>query len=77
MEHRQDCRPGLLGLRPSRHFKIYRQDFPAIFRFNGKLYEECFDDYSQVEWREISEDGAIELLNRGVERPQARTDPQD
>jgi hypothetical protein len=35
--------PGLLGLRPSRQFKIYRTEFPAIFRFNGRLYQENYD----------------------------------
>lgn len=45
--------PGLLGMRPSRQFKIYRTEFPAIFRFNGKLYQENYiidnDDFAFVE----------------------------
>lgn len=53
----------LLGFKPSRHFKIYRSEFPAIFRFNGKLYQEFYDiDNDQELWVVISEEVAEHLL---------------
>lgn len=56
-------RVGLLGLRPSREFKIYRTEFPAIFRFNGQLYQEHFDiDYNLNMWIEITEETAQRWL---------------
>lgn len=33
----------LLGVRDSRQFKTYRTEFPAIFRFNGQLYQEAYN----------------------------------
>lgn len=56
---------GLLGHRPSRHFKIYREEAPAIFRFNGKLYvEDVYHiDRNEIRWVEISEKEAMQLLN--------------
>lgn len=55
--------PGLLGVRPSRQFKIYRSEFPAIFRFDGKLYQEHYNIDTMVdEWVEITEDEAIRWL---------------
>lgn len=59
---------GLLGLRPSRHFKIFREEFPAIFRFNGNLYQEHYNiDTDSNEWIEVSEDDVIRWT--GVTRP--------
>lgn len=44
----------LLGTKPSRHFKIYREEFPAIFRFNGVLYQEEHDiDANEIKFVEI------------------------
>lgn len=55
--------PGLLGMRPSRNFKIFRTDFPAIFRFNGKLYQEFYDiDTMEDSWVEITEEEAMRWL---------------
>lgn len=55
---------GLLGMRPSRKFKIYREEFPAIFRFNGALYQEHYSiDLNEHEWIEISEEDAKRWLN--------------
>lgn len=54
---------GLLGLGPSRNFKIFRTEFPAIFRFNGKLYQEFYDiDEEQHIWIEVSEETAQRWL---------------
>src|SRR4051812_1167331 len=39
----EDTMPGLLGNGAHRNFKIYRTEFPAIFRFNGQLYQEFYD----------------------------------
>jgi hypothetical protein len=36
-------KPGVLGMRPARKFKILREEFPAIIRFNGKLFQEFYD----------------------------------
>jgi hypothetical protein len=45
---------GLLGNSPTRHFKVYRTKFPAIFRFNGKLYMEHYNiDQNVKEWIQI------------------------
>ncbi len=33
----------LLGNGASRHIKIYRETWPAIFRYNGRLYQEHYD----------------------------------
>lgn len=45
----------LLGIKDGRKFKIYREEFPAIFRFNGKLYQEEYDiDRNEHRWVEIS-----------------------
>lgn len=58
---------GLLGMRPSRNFKIFRIDFPAIFRFNGKLYQEFHNiDTMEDSWVEITEEEAMRWLkNQG------------
>jgi len=54
---------GLLGFKPTRQFKIYRTEFPAIFRFNGKLYQEFYDiDEDQSLWVEINEEEADRWL---------------
>lgn len=58
-EERQLWPPGLLGMTPSRNFKIYRTDFPAIFRFNGKLFMEQVNTATMEDrWVEISEKAA-------------------
>lgn len=58
---------GLLGREPSRNFKIFRTGFPAIFRFNGILYQEHFDiDTNKHEWVEISEAQAQPLLYKSL-----------
>lgn len=50
---------GLLGIKPSRNFKIFRSEFPAIFRFNGKLFMEHYDiNTGEDRWEEISEEYA-------------------
>jgi hypothetical protein len=55
---------GLLGVKQSRQFKIYRLDPPAIFRFNGKLYKEFYDiDMDKNFWVEIKEEDAEHLLH--------------
>lgn len=56
--------PGLLGMRPSRHFKIFREkEFPAIFRFNGKLFMEYYNiDDDETVWREVQEETAMRYL---------------
>lgn len=54
---------GLLGNKISRNFKIYRTDFPAIFRFEGVLYQEEFDiDFNEARFVEISEENAERWL---------------
>lgn len=54
---------GLLGVKPSRNFKIYRTEFPAIFRFNGKLFQEEYDiDFDEDCWVEITEEEAMRWL---------------
>lgn len=54
---------GLLGVKPSRNFKIYRTEFPAIFRFNGKLYQEFYDIVKNEElWLEMDEEEATHWL---------------
>lgn len=53
----------LLGTKPSRKFKIYREDFPAIFRFNGQLFQEFYDiDQNESLWIEISPEYAERWL---------------
>lgn len=55
--------PGLLGLKVSRKFKIYREAFPAIFRFNGQLFQEEYDiDAGENRWVEITEETAERWL---------------
>lgn len=45
----------LLGTTDSRNFRIYRTKFPAIFRFNGQLFQEHFNiDTNVQEWIEIT-----------------------
>lgn len=39
----------LLGNGANRSFKLYRTEFPAIFRFDGQLYMEHFDIDHDVE----------------------------
>lgn len=57
---------GLLGMKPSRNFKIFRTEFPAIFRFNGHLYQEIFDIYVEENlWVEIGESEAMRWLTSG------------
>jgi len=64
--------PGLLGTKPSRHFKIFREAEPAIFRFNGVLYIENFNlDANQFEFVSISEEGAAPWL--AANAPSLRT----
>lgn len=54
---------GLLGYRPTRHFKIFQEKFPAIFRFNGKLFQEFYNiDANEYLWHEISEQDANRWL---------------
>lgn len=54
---------GLLGNGPSRHVKVFREEFPAVIRFNGVLYMEEFDiDSNQHMFIEISEEVAEGLL---------------
>jgi hypothetical protein len=54
---------GLLGTKPSRKFKIYREEFPAIIRFNGKLYQEHYNiDTMEDAFVEISEGEAERWL---------------
>lgn len=53
----------LYGVTPSRKFKIYREEFPAIFRFDGGLYQEFYDiDANIALWREITEEEALRWL---------------
>jgi hypothetical protein len=53
----------LLGVRDRRKFKIFRSEFPAIFRFNGRLFEECFDiDGNKDRFVEITPEYAQHLL---------------
>lgn len=48
----------------SRNFEIFRTEWPAIFRFNGKLFQEEHDiDRDDVRWMEIREDTAQRWLN--------------
>jgi len=55
---------GLLGLKPTRQFKFYQTEFPAIFRFDGKLYRELRDiDDGQSMWIEIKLEEAERLLH--------------
>jgi hypothetical protein len=59
----------LLGNKPSRKFKIYREEFPAIFRFNGKLFQEFYDDVIDERlWVEIDEQTAERLLRAKEEK---------
>ena len=54
---------GLLGMKPGRNFKIFRTEFPAVFRFNGRLYQEIFDVITcEVLWVEVNEEDATKLL---------------
>ena len=48
---------GILGQKPTRQFKVYQTKYPAIFRFNGKLYVEEVD-----QWVEIKEKDAEHIL---------------
>lgn len=55
---------GPLGVKRSRKFKIYREAFPAIFRFDGQLYQELYDiDANETKWVEISVEHAERWLN--------------
>lgn len=52
-----DLVSGLLGTTPSRNFKIFRTEFPAVFRFNGHLYQERYNiDTDELLWVEVDED---------------------
>jgi hypothetical protein len=63
---------GLLGNAPSRKFKIYREEFPSIFRFDGRLYMEDFDiDSNQQRWIEISEEYAQTWLKASSPKPES------
>ena len=53
---------GLLGTKPSRNFKIYRTEEPAIFRFNGKLFMEQITGEDSIRWVEVSEELATVFL---------------
>ena len=54
---------GLLGNRPSRKFKVFRETFPAIFRFDGELYQEEYDiDTMQNRWIQITPEQAERWL---------------
>jgi len=65
----------LLGSKPSRHFKVYREEFPAIFRFNGALYQEDRDiDANQIEFVEIAPELAEPWLRVRVERDESSTE---
>lgn len=64
---------GLLGFVPVRNFKIYRSEFPAIFRFNGKLFQEHYNIDTMVdEWMEIDEAEAMRWL--AAQLPETRKD---
>lgn len=53
----------LLGIGLSRNFKIFRTEFPAIFRFNGRLYQEFYDiDTDENLWVEINVETAKRWL---------------
>lgn len=53
----------LLGAKNSRKFKVYREDFPAIFRFNGTLFtEEHNIDTGESTWVEIAPETAERWL---------------
>jgi hypothetical protein len=58
---------GLLGMYPSRSFKIYRTEEPAIFRFNGKLFMEQITGEHHIRWVEVTEDQAMVWLKDRVE----------
>ena len=54
---------GLLGIKISRQFKIYRSEFSAIFRFSGKLYMEVYDTVEDTTgWEEVDEAMALHFL---------------
>jgi len=53
----------LLGNKDSRKFKIYREEFPAIFRFDGKIFSEGFDiDHDEIKFQEVTPEWAEEQL---------------
>ena len=54
---------GLLGNGPRRQYKVYRTEFPAIFRFNGMLFQEHYNiDTMEDSWVEITEEDAMRWL---------------
>lgn len=68
---------GLLGNGPSRNFKIFRTHFPAVFRFNGKLYMENFDiDRNVSEFIEVSEENAEPLVRMRSMTPREEFEDQ-
>jgi len=53
----------LLGNGPSRNYKIYRTEFPAIFRFNGRMFIESFGtDEDDISFTEIEPEQAAPWL---------------
>lgn len=57
----------LLGMRDSRHIKVFREEFPAIFRFNGRLFIESFDIEQDVDqFVEVSPERAEYWLNNNL-----------
>ena len=53
----------LLGVKPSRKFKIYREKFPAIFRWEGRLYMEMHNiDSDEIIFTQISPEHAARWL---------------
>lgn len=58
-----DTRHPLLGAKDSRQFKIYQNEWPAVFRFNGRLYSEYYNiDQDETVWREIPPELAERFL---------------
>lgn len=61
-----------------REFEALRTNWPAIFRFGGKYFQEYYNPLTgEGRWCEITPEYAEHVLNRGVERSQTRTDSDD
>lgn len=53
----------LLGNGASRSFKLYRTEFPAIFRFDSKFFQEDYNiSTGKYRWTEISPEFAERWL---------------
>jgi hypothetical protein len=61
-----DKRHPLLGLRDSRQFKIFRTEYPAIFRFDGKLFSEEFDNDGDLQFTEVTAEWVEQELRARV-----------